>query len=124
MDQKKEFIILSKSGKFTVSELCLLFGISRTTAYKYLDRYARKGYSGLEEKSRSPHHHPNRTSEEVEKAIIELRKEHPRWGADVLLEILKKKGSYKRLSSAVTANKILKENGLIKERKRRKRVEA
>ena len=44
MDLKKEFIILYKSGKFTVCELCEMYGISRLTAYKCLDRYARQGY--------------------------------------------------------------------------------
>lgn len=84
MDQKKEFIILSKTGKFTIVELCEMFGISRTTAYKYLDRYAKQGYKGLEELSRIPHHRSDSTSKEVVDAIIKLRKKHPRWGARVL----------------------------------------
>jgi transposase InsO family protein len=123
MDQKKEFIILSKTKEFTIRELCLMFGISRTTAYKYLDRYARQGYKGLEEQSKRPKNHPNRTGKEIEEGIIALREEHPRWGAGVLLEILKRTGKFKNLPSAVTVNKILKENGLIKERRKRKRVE-
>lgn len=123
MDQKKEFIILSKTGKFTIVELCEMIGISRTTAYKYLDRYARQGYKGLEELSRTPHHRPNRTSKEVVDAIIELRKKHPRWGAGVLKNIIDKRGNLPKLPSTVTVNKILKENDLIKERKRRRKVE-
>ena len=123
MDLKKEFIILHKSGKFTVIELCEMYGISRPTAYKYLDRYARQGYKGLEELSKKPIHHPNKTSQELIDALVELRKEHPRWGAEVLLHLLEKRGDFEKLPSAVTGNKILKDHGLIKERKRHKRVE-
>ena len=38
MDQKLRFIHLAQSGKYTTSELCYDFGISRKTGHKYLGR--------------------------------------------------------------------------------------
>ena len=123
MDQKKEFIILWKSQQFSVTELSEMFNISRTTAYKYLERFVKQGYKGLEEETRNPHNHPNKTPKEIEEAIIELRKKHPRWGAGVIIDILEKSGNYEKLPSATTGNRILKDNDLIKKRRRHKKVE-
>ncbi len=123
MDQKKEFIILWKSQQFSVTELSEMFNISRNTAYKYLKRFVKQGYKGLEEETRNPHNHPNKTPKEIEEAIIELRKKHPRWGAGVIIDILEKSGNYEKLPSATTGNRILKDNDLIKKRRRHKKVE-
>ena len=54
MEQKEEFILLFKSGKYTVSALAQMFEISRPTAYKYIHRYQQYGVSGLLELGRAP----------------------------------------------------------------------
>ncbi len=38
MDETERFVVLAKTGRFTVSELCRDFGISRKTGHKYLHR--------------------------------------------------------------------------------------
>ena len=63
MEQKQRFINLAQSGRFTVSELCEEFGITRKTGHKWLLRYAVGGMKGLEERSRAPKKVSNRTSE-------------------------------------------------------------
>ena len=45
MEQKLEFINEWRSGNFSLSGLCRQFGISRPTAYKYIERYE-KGLKG------------------------------------------------------------------------------
>jgi len=40
MEEIVRFVVLAQSGRFTVTELCEQFGISRKTGYKYLERYA------------------------------------------------------------------------------------
>ena len=40
MKQKVEFICEWRTGKYTITELCRVFGISRPTAYKLIDRFA------------------------------------------------------------------------------------
>lgn len=43
MEEIIRFVMLAQSARFTVSELCEQFGISRKTGYKYLDRYTADG---------------------------------------------------------------------------------
>ena len=37
-----------------MTELCQMFGISRKTGYKWIERYLRQGPQGLEDRSRRP----------------------------------------------------------------------
>ena len=123
MDQKKEFIILYKSGSYPISHLAEMFSISRPTAYKYIKRYEQHGIQGLLELPTRPHNIPNKTSSEIEDQIISLRTKHPRWGAAKLLVLLEDKLPNKKLPKLTTVNNILKKNGLIKARKRRIKIE-
>ena len=81
MEQKQRFINFAQSGRFTVSELCEEFGITRKTGHKWLLRYAVGGMKGLEERSRAPKKVSNRTSEEVERLIVSEKRQHMTWGA-------------------------------------------
>jgi hypothetical protein len=40
MEEINRFVVLAQSGRFTVTDLCEQFGISRKTGYKHLARYA------------------------------------------------------------------------------------
>jgi transposase len=60
MEEKEEFILHFKSGKYTVSALAQMFEISRPTAYKFIHRYESAGYPGLLELSRRPRTNPNK----------------------------------------------------------------
>ena len=61
MEQKVEFICEWNSGKYTITELCNAFGISRPTGYRLIQRYEKHGIEGLLEQSKAPINHPNRT---------------------------------------------------------------
>ena len=63
MEQKVEFIHEWLTGKYTITELCRSFGISRPTAYKLIARYESKGISGLIELKKAPINHTNRTNQ-------------------------------------------------------------
>jgi len=41
MEEIIRFVMLAQSGRFTVTDLCEQFGISRKTGYKYLERMPR-----------------------------------------------------------------------------------
>ena len=58
MDQRTQLIADFLRETLTVTELCELYGVSRKTAYKWIDRYLRLGPAGLEERSRRPRHSP------------------------------------------------------------------
>ncbi len=59
MDERVKFIAMYLRGEHALSELCQHFGISRKTAYKWLQRYAGGGVASLVDKSKRPHHSPN-----------------------------------------------------------------
>ena len=52
MDQKMQFIADYLRAELSMSELCELYGISRKTGHKVVERYLREGSEGLEEPSR------------------------------------------------------------------------
>jgi transposase InsO family protein len=69
------------------------FGLSRSTVYDWLKRYARAGVRGLEERSRRPRRVRQPTwSNELEQAVLALREAHPRWGKDKLVVLLHHQG--------------------------------
>src|SRR3990172_7405859 len=45
--ERRHFIHDFDSGHWTMTELCLRYGISRNTGYKWLNRYRQSGASGL-----------------------------------------------------------------------------
>ena len=91
MDQRTQFIADHLRDVRSITELCALYGVSRKTGYKWIDRYVRHGPAGLEEASRRPRRSPNQTSEEIVSAILDARRRHPRWGGKKLLALLHKR---------------------------------
>ena len=62
-----------RSGK-TVSDVCIAFGVSRETWYKWKRRYDTSGLDGLKNQSRKPHNIKYvKVTGELEKIILELR---------------------------------------------------
>ena len=47
MDKRMQFVSLAVTGRFSVSQLCEDFDISRKTGHKWLGRYAARGAEGL-----------------------------------------------------------------------------
>jgi transposase len=59
-----------RSGK-TISDICIAFGVSRETWYKWKRRYDAYGIDGLKDQSRKPHNVKNvKVTEELEKLIL------------------------------------------------------
>jgi putative transposase len=121
MNQKVLFIADHVKGARPVVELCKEYGISRKTAYKWIERYIHQGAAGLEDRSRRPRHSPKAIASEVVAALIELRRRHPTWGAKKLLKILRTRHPRWKLPGRSGCCLILKRHGLIR-RKTRRRV--
>ena len=51
MEEIIRFVMLARSDRFTLTELCEQFGVSRKTAYKHLARYEADGLKGLQVRS-------------------------------------------------------------------------
>jgi transposase len=61
------------SGK-TISDVCIAFGVSRETWYKWKRRSDAYGIDGLKDQSRRPHNIKNvKVTQELEKLALELR---------------------------------------------------
>lgn len=122
MEQKIEFICEWRTGKYTITELCKNFEISRPTAYKLIDRFEKQGYEGLREQSRTPRIHPNETKENVTKGILKLKAKYSLWGAKKIEKLLFNDFTRDEIPSVVTIHNILKKNGLVCPQKRLRRV--
>ncbi len=112
MSSRTDFIHLAEIEGTNISELCRRFGISRKTGYKWFKRYQEGGESCLADRSRRPHHSPRRSTEEIEKAVIGARKEHPAWGGRKIKAYLERKEQH-RLPSPSTITEILRRNDQI-----------
>ena len=88
MEEITRFVILAQTDRFTVTELCEEFGISRKTGYKHLERYAATGLKGLQARSHRPHAFPQRTEEAVEALVLAERRLHRTWGPKKLHKVL------------------------------------
>ena len=119
MEEKHRFITLAQSDRFTISELCESFGISRKTGHKWLNRYAERGLDGLLEQSRVPKSVPLRTEDSIERLIVSERRKHSTWGGKKLHTILQTQHAIESPPAISTINAILKRNGLVKDRRRR-----
>ena len=67
---------------FNVAAFCRLHGISRDRFYVIRRRYQAEGEAGLEPRSRAPSRVANRTPDDVEDLIVEIRKELGEAGLD------------------------------------------
>jgi transposase-like protein len=78
MAEKREFVSLARAPGANIRALCRRFGISRTVGYKWLGRFAAEGADGLVERSRRPIRSPARTPHDLEAAVLDIRRAHPR----------------------------------------------
>jgi putative transposase len=120
MDQRTQFIADYLRQTLSISELCEHYGVSRKTAYKWIDRYLTRGPAGLEERSRRPHHCWRQTPDYVVQALLQARRRHPSWGAKKLLCILGKRHAQWPWPHRATVYDILKRHGLIARKRRRR----
>ena len=84
VEERFRFIEDYKQNDVSVAELCRRYGVSRKTAYKWLERYEYDGLDGLRDQSRAPRNHPNQVLPELAEAILEMRRQYPLWGPEKL----------------------------------------
>jgi transposase-like protein len=112
VELREEFVMLAGSECGNVRELCRRYGISSTTGYKWLSRYAAAGRDGLANNSRRPHRSPGRTPASVEGQILALRDRHAAWGARKLQRRLRDLG-LAAVPSLSTITEILRRHGRL-----------
>jgi transposase len=119
MEEINRFVSLAQTGRFTITELCEQFGISRKTGHKHLKRYAQQGWAGLGRRSQRPHSSPDRTDGSIESLIEKERCLHRTWGPKKLRSILESVHGISSPPSCSTIAQILRRKGLSARRRRK-----
>jgi transposase InsO family protein len=104
-----------------MSEVCRSFGISRKTGYKIFNRYKEDGLDALCDRSRRPVRYANQLADQVERLIVDLKRDKPHWGARKIRELLVRKlAGDVRLPAKSTVHAVLDRHGLVKRARLRK----
>jgi putative transposase len=119
MDERLRFVARLLDGE-KMAPLCREFDISRKTGYKIFERYKDCGLSGLTDRSRRPYRHANQLPFQIEKQIIELKKEHTSWGAPKIREKLRRLYPEVQCPAISTVHAVLDRHALVKHRRRRR----
>ncbi len=128
MELRKQFIADWRRGRRTVMELCAMYGISRKTAYKWMQRYeeaagGREAAGGwAQDRSHAAHVVHNKTAAEIEEALMALRLRFPRWGARKLVHEVGLINPQWVMPAESTVCDMLKRRGLIESKPRRRAV--
>lgn len=123
MDQKLLFIADCLRGTASMSNLCIAYGISRKTGYKWLGRYNRNGLDGLTDSCRKPHVSPQRIPYTIRQAILKLRR-----CGDIVLgpkkiqALLSQHYPHEPTPSKTTIYNVLHDAGTVTTRRRKQRV--
>lgn len=121
MDERLRFIRDAQSDRFSMSELCARYGVSRRIGYKWLARYDDEGRRGLVDRSRAPHHCPHKIAPPIAELLVASREAHPYWGARKLLKVLAPRHpEIRSWPAASTVADLLARRGLVHHRRRRR----
>ena len=124
MDERLRFIARVLDGE-RMSDVCRAFSISRKTGYKLLNRYRSEGPIALCHRSRRPVRYANQLPEQVERLIIEARKDKPHWGARKIRELLVRRlAGDVRVPATSTIHAVMDRHGLVRRKGRRRRNRA
>jgi len=119
MDERIKFVARLLDGE-KMSVLCREFGISRPTGYKIYNRYKDLGLQGLEDRSRRPSRLANKLPYQIERTILQIKREYPNWGAPKIREKLIREFPIITPPAKSTIHAILDRHGLVKRRKKRR----
>jgi transposase InsO family protein len=110
VSQRTELASLARGQAISITELARRFGVSRKTAYKWIDRQAAGEPS--QDRSRRPERSPLKTALSIEEAVVTLRREHPCWGGRKLAKVLSNQG-HALVPAPSTITDILRRHGLL-----------
>lgn len=120
VNERMGFITRLNAGE-RMSDLCLHYGISRKTGYKFKERFERLGLIGLGDQSRAPVRN-RRLRGPVADLVLELRRKHPTWGPRKLREVLGGLHPGIPLPGTTAIGSLIDREGLVTPQRRRNRV--
>lgn len=120
VEQRYRAVLAVLAGA-TVTEVAASLGVSRQTVSGWKSRYEASGLAGLADRSRRPTSCPHQASAEVEAAVCELRRKHPKWGPRRIAFVLERAGAFSPAPSRMTVYRILVRHGLVEPGVRRRK---
>src|SRR6202012_640729 len=112
VDERLKFVARLLDGE-EMAVLCREFDISRKTGYKIFRRYKNSGLEGLTDRSRRPYRQDGQLPFQLEKLILQVKAEHPSWGAPKIREKIRRRFPELRLPAISTVHAVLDRNGLV-----------
>lgn len=111
-----------ETGAFSVTELCARHGISRETFYVWKRRRENGGPHWFEERSHATKSCPHATEGQLAKHIVATRRRFPHFGPKKVKAWLEHERPELDWPAASTIGDILKREGLVEARRRRRRA--
>jgi transposase InsO family protein len=110
------------TGAWSVTELCADYGIDRSTFYYWLRRRGSGEEDWFSDRSRAPHGCPHKSSERIVEAVVGVRRRFRHFGAKKVRARLIEEKPEVIWPAVSTIGDILKREGLIEPRRRRRRA--
>jgi len=93
----------------------------RETTFQQRKYHEKDGIEGLREPRSHAVHNPHTIDPQIERRIIELRREHPDWRKKRIAQWIWKENGWKRVVAIETVRNVLNRHGLWKNGKRKKK---
>lgn len=131
VEQRLDAVRAVLSG-MEVVEVAARAGVHRATVHRWVARYLAEQIGGLADRSHRPVSSPRQVPQVVEVAVVEMRREHPRWGSRrIRLELLRRPLPWQKedqrevgVPSERTIDRILIRHGLLRQRPRKRPKES
>jgi putative transposase len=121
LKERERFVFDALHGSWTMTELCLRYGVSRKTGYKWMARFEEGGWAALEDQPRIARNCPHRVSDEVRSLLLEVKERFPTWGARKVLQYVQRRYQVERWPVESTVQNLFARHGLVTHRRRRRR---
>ena len=120
MEERLRFVARLLDGE-GMSDVCRAFGISRKTGYKIFNRYKDEGLEALTDRTRRPVRYANQLPDQIDRLIVETKREKPHWGARKIRELLLRKlAGDVRIPAKSTVHAVLDRHGLVSRARKRR----
>jgi len=119
MESRRAFVEDARRPGVSVTEVCVAYGISRKTGYKWLARADEGGRAALVDRSRRPHASPQAVPPALREAVVAARRRFPRWGAIKVRQWLVRTEPAVAWPSRATMHRLWRQAGLVPRRRQR-----
>jgi len=117
MDQRLQFVGRRLADGGTLQRVWDL----PKTGYKIFERYQECGVQGLTDRSRRPHHYAHKLPFQVANYTLNVKREHPTWGARKIRERLIRRFFGIKIPAKSTIHALLDRHGFVERRGRFRR---